>query len=117
MVLVGDRLQLRIVSGAGAGLVRAAPDEAARGRRVDELGNGALDRRELAAFRRGSRHGREKAARVGMARIAEYLLGRADLGDPAGVHDRDTVTDAPHQRQIVADVEDAGLPALLQARV
>ena len=49
-----------------------------------------------------------------MHRLFENLVGRADFGDPAAVHHRDPVADPPHQRQVVADVEDRGVGPRLQ---
>ena len=60
------------------------------------------------------RHGGQQGARVGMARIAEELVGRRRLHDLAEVHYGDAIGDVFHNREIVAD-EDVGEPeALLQ---
>ena len=50
---------------------------------------------------------RDQAARVRMPRPGEQLGGRPALDDAAGVHHGDAVGDRRHDREVVADVDDA----------
>ena len=77
---------------------------------------GRLAREDLRLHVRALGHHREQRARVRMARVAEQLLGRALLDDPAEVHDRDPVGDVPREPEVVGDDEDrhAGLAHELQ---
>ena len=83
---------------------RAARVEAAAGRDARRVGR--LAGEDLRLHLRRLRDDREQRARVGMARVAEQLLGRALLDDPAEVHDRDPVGDVPGQPEVVRDDED-----------
>src|SRR5205823_115685 len=88
--------------------VGAARGEAAPGRsqehRIDLAGNGNQRRAALVAPERGQTA--EEPARVGMARVGEYLANRSLLDQLAPVHDRYPVADANHGPQVVADEED-----------
>ena len=107
--------QSRQVHAAGVAREGAARVEQAARRRVHGARDVALEQRAFAHDGRiGQRHGGQQGARVGMARIAEELVGRRRLHDLAEVHYGDAIGDVFHNREIVAD-EDVGQPeALLQ---
>ena len=58
--------------------------------------------RSRTARRIGQRHRRQQRPRVGVARVAEQLVGRRGLDDLAEIHHGDAVGDVLHDREIVA---------------
>jgi hypothetical protein len=74
-------------------------------------GDGIGGTREVAAqdhpraaaldLRVGHRHGRQERLGVGVLRVLEQVVDRADLDDSAQVHDGDPVGDVPHDGQVV----------------
>ena len=82
----------------------------------ERVGRLADEDRPRAARRRSGGSGvgdtETSAAVYGWWALADDLVGRADLDDPAQVHHRDPVGDHPGERQVVGD-EQVGQPALL----
>jgi len=48
--------------------------------------------------------------------VLDERVGRRQLHDPPGVHDRDAVGEVARARKIVGDVEEGQVPLLLQLR-
>ena len=87
-----DGTQGRFAVAALRGRDRAARDERARVREVDEQRRRALDRCERLTPRRvDAGHGPEQADRVRHPRCGEDVVRRPRLDEAAGVHDADTV--------------------------
>lgn len=87
--------------------VRTAGLETAPGLGVHDLRRFAgIDRGEFVKGRAGIRNRGQQELGVGMSRVGQKLLGRADLDDVAGVHDDDSVSDVSGRSEVVGDVED-----------
>ena len=112
-VLLDDRAQVARLPAAGRGRLGAAGVERAAQRRVGGVGD--LAARQVAGDHPlgvGIGDRLQQRLRVGVARVAEDLLGGADLHDPPEVHDRDPVAEELRRRQVVGDV-DVGEPELV----
>ncbi len=68
----------------------------------------------LTGRRVGHRDGRQQRLGVGVRRVVVDLLVRADLDDPAEVHDADPVGDVPDDGQVVRDEQEAQVEFGLQ---
>src|SRR5271165_3992221 len=85
---------------------RAAWMEDAARRRVDRARNLALNRLERAPgldARVGHRYCRQQRLGVGMERMVEKLVACRQLDDPAEIHDRNALTQMPHDREVMGD--------------
>ena len=102
----------RLPSADRGRLLAAGVERAAEGRvrRVRHLA--ARQVADLLAARVRVGDGPQQRLRVGVAGVGEDLLGRADLDDPAEVHDRDPVAEVLRAGEVVGDV-DVGEPEVL----
>src|SRR3984893_17489840 len=82
---------------------RTARVEGAAGRRIDRVGNFAVDRNPLAAGHRQIRHRAQQHPGVGHPRMTEQFAALGDLDDTAEIHHADAVGHMPDHGQIVAD--------------
>jgi peptide/nickel transport system ATP-binding protein len=90
--------------------IRTAGMEGAPGGRIHRRGRIARQHDPLAAafdFGIGDRNRAHQGAGVGMAGIADHLVGAAQLDDLAEIHHGHPVGNVPHHREVVGDEDHA----------
>ncbi len=93
---------------------RAARIERAARRRIDRVGDLALDRNPLPAGHGEIRHRAQQHPGVGHARIVEEFAPLGDLDDAAEIHHADAVGHVPDDGEVVADEEIGEAELVLQ---